>query len=62
MDVATLVDRNPAIGAPHNPHPKKVLHFPGILHLQFPGQLGLHVHNISSILTGNEQIVDQIMM
>jgi len=58
MDVATLVDGNPAVRVPRDPHSKKVLQFAEVLHVELPSQLPLHSRNISSVLAGDEQVVD----
>ena len=55
MDVATLIDGNPAIGAPRNPHFKEMFPYAEIFHLKFLGQLRLC--NSSSVLAGNEQTI-----
>jgi len=57
-DVAALVNGNLAVGVPHDPHPNKVLQFAEVLHLEFPSQLPLHGRNISSVLAGDEQVID----
>jgi len=40
MDVATLIDGNPAIGAPRNPHFKEMFQYAEIFHLKFLATCG----------------------
>ena len=56
--MAALVDGNPAVGVPHDLHPKEMFQFAEVLHLEFPGQLRLHSRNITSILASDEQMVN----
>ena len=54
MDVATLVNQNPAIRAPCDLHSDKVFQFAKVFQLEISGQLRLHSSNISSILASNK--------
>ena len=53
-----MIDGNPTVGIPRDPHSKKMFQLAEVLHLEFPSQLRLYTRNISSVLAGDEQIVD----